>query len=114
MVGSFHMLGWATALLAIIPALLLERLAITPLWNLLFRFQGVPDSPFQDLILSECVAVTPFRNGRGVVQVVRDGRMVQFSARLTPSQSHFAVGVGEDLRIEDVDEARERVTVSIT
>jgi len=112
--GTFHLLGWVAALVALVPAVLLERLAVTPLWNVLFRFQGVPDSPIQELILSECVAVTPFRNGRGVVQVVRDGRMVQFSAHLTSGQSHFAVGVGEQLRIEDVDAARERVTVSIT
>jgi hypothetical protein len=64
-------------------------------------------------VLEEAKAVTPFRNGRGVVAVVRDGRMVQFSARLVERQSPVQVGVGDRLLVEDVDSGRERLTVSV-
>ena len=63
--------------------------------------------------MSEATAVTPFRGGRGLVSVVRDGRLVQFSARLIDTQASLPVRVGDRLRIEDVDAARERVTVSV-
>jgi hypothetical protein len=101
------------ALVALIPALLVERLAVTPLWNLIFRFQGQPSAPLEELIFSEATAVTPFRNGRGIVSLVRDGRRVQLSARLSAPEAALAVKVGERLRVEDVDAANERVTVSV-
>jgi hypothetical protein len=63
--------------------------------------------------MSEATAVTPFRGGRGVVSVVREGRLVQFSARLIEAQTSLPVRVGDRLRIEDVESARERVTVSV-
>ena len=33
------------------PRPLVERFAVTPLWNLLFRFQGQPSSPLEELVL---------------------------------------------------------------
>lgn len=101
------------ALVALVPALLVERLVLTPLWRLAFRFQGRPSSPFPALLMEEAHAVTPFRNGKGVVSVVRDGRSVQLSARLAEGQSMLPVRVGDRLRIEDVDPEKERVTVSL-
>jgi hypothetical protein len=101
------------ALGAVIPALLVERLAVTPLWNLIFRFQGAPCAPLEELIFSEARAVTPFRNGRGIVSVLREGRLVQLSARLVADEAALPVKVGERLRVEDVDAAQERVTVSV-
>ena len=107
-----HLPGLVVALVAVLPALLIERFAVTPLWNLVFRFQADPSSPLSALILEEASAVTPFRNGRGLVAVVRDGRLVQFSARLAAPQSGVPVRVGDRLRIEEVDSDRERLTVS--
>jgi hypothetical protein len=101
------------ALVAVLPALAIERFAVTPLWNLLFRFQGKPSSPLAELLFAEAKAVTPFRNGRGLVSIVRDGRLVQFSARLREDQAALPVRVGERLRIEDVDAEKERFTVSL-
>ncbi len=102
---------WA-GLVAIVPAAIVERFAVTPVWRLLFRFQGHPSAPLETIVMSDATAVTGFRNGRGVVSVVRDGRLVQFSARLIDAQAHLDVRVGDSLRVEDVDPARERVTVS--
>lgn len=104
---------WLAALLAIPPALLVERFLLAPLWKLAFRFQGQPSSPLPSLLLEQARAVTPFRNGRGLVQVIRDGRSVQLSARLVEGQSLLPVHVGDALRIEDIDPEHERVIVSL-
>lgn len=104
---------WVAALLAIVPAALLERFAMTPLWRTLFKLESQAARPLGEIVMSEATAVTAFRGGRGVVSVVRDGRLVQFSARLIDAQASLPVRVGDRLRIEDVDAARERVTVSV-
>lgn len=104
---------WPAALAAVLPALLLERYAVTPLWNALLGFQGKPCSPLETLVMSEATAVTPFRNGKGIVTVERDGRAVQLTAQLPPDQAAMPVRVGDRLRVEDVDAAKERVTVSL-
>jgi hypothetical protein len=108
-----HLGVLAAALVALLPAAAVERFLVTPVWRLLFRFEGAPSSPLEQLILCEASAVTPFRNGRGIVSLVRDGRTVQFSARLVDAQTERAVRVGDRLRVEDIDAAKERVTVSI-
>lgn len=108
-----HLSPVAAALVAVAPALVVERFAVTPLWNLVFRFEAAPSSPLDLLILVEARAVTPFRNGRGLVELVRDGRTVQLRAQLVDHQAGLAVRVGDRLRVEEVDAQRERVTVSI-
>jgi hypothetical protein len=107
-----HMPPVAAAFVAWLPAMLIERLAVRPLWNLMYRFQGVPSAPLAALIMTEATAVTPFKNGRGVVSVVRDGRLVQMSARLCDEEGAVPVRIGERLRVEDVDAQHERLTVS--
>ncbi len=113
LVHAGHLRVAAAALVAVVPALLVERFLVKPVWNLLFRFQGQPSSPLEALLLSEARAVVPFRNGRGLVSVVRDGRVVQLAATLIPSDANVSVAVGDRLRVEDVDARRERVTVSV-
>jgi hypothetical protein len=113
LVDVAHLPFVAAALGAAIPALAVERFAVTPLWNMLFRLQGKPSAPLAELILGEATAVTPFRNGRGIVAVMRDGRLVQLSARLRADEATLPIKVGERLRVEDVEAGRERVTVSV-
>ncbi len=78
-----------------------------------------PSSPLGALVLDEARAVTPFRNGRGVVSVVRDGRLVQFSARLVEPRERerrkddAPVRVGDRLLVDEVDPEREHLTVSL-
>jgi hypothetical protein len=108
-----HLPFASAAIVAVLPALLVERFVVRPVWNLLFRFQGQPSAPLEALLLSEALAVVPFRNGRGLVSVERDGRVVQLAATLREDQAAIAVKVGERLRIEDVDARREHVTVSV-
>lgn len=108
-----HLPAWTAALVATVPAGIVERFAVTPLWRTLFRFERQASGPLEELVMSEATAVTAFRGGRGVVSVVRDGRLVQFSARLIAADANLPVRVGDRLRIEDVEPARERVTVSV-
>jgi hypothetical protein len=108
-----HLPVWIAGLLALLPALLLERFAVTPLWNLLLRFQARPSSPMETLVLERATAVTSFHNGKGLVSVVRDGRSVQFRAQLAEEQAALPVRVGDELHVDDVDAANERLTVRL-
>ena len=113
LVGGLQLGPVAAGLLALLPACGIEYFAVRPLWNLMFRFQGQPCSSIGTLIMCEAKAVTPFRNGRGLVSLEHDGRIVQFSARLVESQADMPVRVGDSLLVEEVDVAAERVVVSV-
>jgi hypothetical protein len=112
-VHAFHLAPGLAALVAALPAVFVEWALVRPLWRMLFRFQASESSPLEQLALTEAEAVVPFRNGRGIVSTVRDGRRVQLSAVLRSDHQALPVRVGDRLLIEDVDAARERVTVSI-
>ena len=113
LVEAAHLPVWAAAAAALVPAILVERLAVTPLWNMLLRFQGAPSAPLTALMFGEATAVTPFRNAKGLVSVVRDGRLVQLAARLTEAHAGKPVQVGDRLIVEEVDPSNERLTVSV-
>jgi hypothetical protein len=113
LVRAAHLTTARAALIAVVPALLTEWLLIRPIWNLLFRFQGEASAPLEALVMGEAEAVVPFRNGRGIVSTVRDGRRVQLQARLSDAQAALPVKFGQRLRIEDVDARRECLTVSV-
>jgi hypothetical protein len=112
-VHAFHLPLLFAALGAAVPALLVERALVRPLWNLVFRLEAPACSPLEQLVLNEAEAVTPFRNGRGMVSTVRDGRRVQLVAVLRRGEDGQFIKVGSRLLIEDVDATSERVTVSI-
>lgn len=112
-VDGLHMTQTIAALAALVPAWGIERFLITPLWNMLFRYQAEPDTPLECLAFTEAKAVTPFSNGRGIVSVVRDGRCVQFSAHLIEEQAGMPIKVGERLLVENVDAEKERLTVRL-
>ncbi len=112
-IDAFNLSLLFAALAAVLPTLLVERFAVRPLWNLVFRFQAVPSASLEQLILNEAMAVVPFRNGRGIVSTNREGRIVQLRACLAEDQASEQVKVGDRLRIEDVDARNERVTVSV-
>lgn len=110
---AVHLPVWCAAIVAVVPAVLVDRFAVAPIWRVLFRLELQAARPLGEIVMSEATAVTAFRGGRGVVSVVRDGRLVQFSARLVEADARVPVKVGDRLRIEDVDSARERVAVSV-
>jgi len=110
---AFHLSFALSVVAAALGALLVERVLVRPLWNLVFRLEASACSPLEQLLLNEAEAVTPFRNGRGLVSTVRDGRRVQLVATLRDDQRTQPVNVGCRLVIEDVDAANERLTVSV-
>lgn len=96
--------------------ILFERLIVSPIWNLTFRFASNPASTLESAVMDEATAVTAFdRNGQGLIAVEVDGQMVQILGTLNPGdrQMNVRVPAGTRLRIEDVDAARNRCTVSL-
>lgn len=110
---AVHLPVWCAAIVAVVPAALVDRFAVAPIWRVLFKLELQAARPLAEIVMSEATAVTAFRGGRGVVSIVRDGRLVQLSARLIDADAGLPVKVGDRLRIEDVDTARERVAVSV-
>jgi hypothetical protein len=111
--AGFHLTHRHALLAALVPALLCEWAIVAPLWRLALKFEGKESSPLDWLLAEEAIAVTGFANGRGIVRVTHDGRVVQLAARLVSEHAGEPVRVGDRLRIEDVDAATERVTVSL-
>jgi len=112
-VHAFHLSPSLAGLAAVAPALFVEWALVRRVWNLIFRYQAAECSPLSELLLAEASAVTRFRNGRGMVSTVRDGRLVQLRAQLRESEEALTVNVGDRLIIEEVDARRERVLVSL-
>lgn len=96
--------------------ILFERLLVAPLWNLAFRFASNPAATLEGSLMDEATAVTAFdRNGQGLIAVEVDGQMVQILGTLQAGDRDMKVKVpaGSKLRIQEVDAARNRCTVSL-
>jgi hypothetical protein len=92
-----------------------EWLAVGPLWRFLFRFASAPAMTLESAVADEARAVTSFdASGHGLVAVELDGQVVQLLATLTAAERNAArkVRAGDRLRIEAVDTARNRCTVT--
>lgn len=101
---------------ALAAGILFERAVVAPIWNLTFRFASNPASTLESALMDEATAVTSFdRNGQGLIAVEVDGQMVQILGTLKSGDREMNVRVpaGSRLRIEDVDAARNRCTVSL-
>jgi hypothetical protein len=108
--------GVFRAIAALGGALLFERFLVTPLWNLTMRFASQPALTLESAITDEATAVTAFdANGQGIVSVEVDGQIVQVLATLLPADRSLGVRVraGQRVRIEDVNAAASRCTVSL-
>jgi len=92
-----------------------EWLAVAPLWRFLFRFASAPAQTLETCVSDEARAVTGFdAAGHGLVAVELDGQVVQLLATLNAAERAAArkVRAGDRLRIEAVDTARNRCTVT--
>ena len=92
-----------------------EWLAVAPLWRFLFRFASAPAQTLDSCVSDEARAVTAFdAAGHGLVAVELDGQVVQLLATLNAMERTSArrVRAGDRLRIEAVDTARNRCTVT--
>jgi predicted hotdog family 3-hydroxylacyl-ACP dehydratase len=79
------------------------------------RFASRPALTIESATTGDATAVTSFdANGHGIVALEIDGQVVQVLATLLPtSQGQPKVRAGQVLRVEEVDGARNRCTVSI-
>jgi hypothetical protein len=92
-----------------------EWLVVSPLWRFLFRFASAPAQTLDTCVTDDARAVTAFdAAGHGLVAVELDGQVVQLLATLNAAERTAArkVRVGDRLRIEAVDTARNRCTVT--
>lgn len=94
----------------------LERFIVTPIWNFTLRFASAPALTLESALMGEATAVTRFdANGQGLIAIEVDGHMVQLLGTLDSGTraNRTIVLAGTRLRIEDVDAARNRCTVSL-
>ncbi|HTE47168.1 MAG TPA: hypothetical protein VK636_18105 [Gemmatimonadaceae bacterium] len=111
-------LGGALLLVAAIAGgVLFERAIVSPLWNFAMRFASTPAQSLESAVSDEAIAVTTFdANGQGIVSVEVDGQIMQILATLQPDDRKLGgarVRVGQRVRIDEVDAARNRCTVSL-
>jgi hypothetical protein len=109
--------GVVLAAAAVLGGVALERLLVSPLWNLSMRFASTPATTLESAIADEATAVTAFdANGQGIVSVEVDGQIVQILATLQPDHRALAgprIRAGQRVRIDEVDAERNRCTVSL-
>ena len=101
---------------ALAGGVLFEAGLVRPLWNSLFRFASNPALTLESAVAGEATAVTNFdANGQGLIAIEMDGQMVQLLGTLQSDDRAMAIRIaaGTRLRIEDVDAARNRCTVSL-
>ncbi|MEO7998179.1 MAG: hypothetical protein ABI852_12080, partial [Gemmatimonadaceae bacterium] len=94
----------------------LERFIVRPIWNFTLRFASQPALTLESALMGEATAVTRFdANGQGLIAIEVDGHMVQLLGTLDSNTraNRATVLAGTRLRIEDVDAARNRCTVSL-
>lgn len=102
---------------ALAGGVLFERALVSPLWNFAMRFASAPAVTLESAVSDEATAVTSFdANGQGIVSLEVDGQVVQILATLRPDDRALGTGrvrAGQRVRIEDVDAAKNRCTVSL-
>jgi hypothetical protein len=111
--------GWlgepARLVAALGGGLAFEWLLVAPVWRFFFRFASTPAETLETVVSDEARAVTSFdADGHGLVAVELDGQVVQLLATLNASERSAArrVRAGDRLRIEAVDDTRNRCTVT--
>ena len=111
-----HTLGGVALLaLAIVVGVIFERVLVAPLWRFVHRFESSPAMTLESTITDDAHAVSSFdARGEGLVAIELDGQVVQVRGTLRSEdlQAGVRVRAGDRLRIEAVDDARNRCTVS--
>jgi hypothetical protein len=111
-----HTLGGVALLAAaVLVGVLFERLLVAPLWRFTHRFESAPALTLESSITDNAQAVSSFdARGQGLVAIELDGQVVQVLGTLRSEdlQAGVRVRAGDRLRVEAVDGARNRCTVS--
>jgi hypothetical protein len=107
--------GLVLVAIAALVGVLFERLLVAPLWRFTHRFESAPAITLESAITDDAQAVSSFdARGQGLVAIELDGQVVQVLGTLRSEdlQAGVRVRAGDRLRIEEVDGARNRCTVS--
>ncbi|MGI9090391.1 MAG: hypothetical protein ACR2GG_04715 [Gemmatimonadaceae bacterium] len=115
LVGRHFVGGGLLLVLAILGGIAFELALVGPLWNFLFRFASAPAASLEGSLMGEAHATSGFDvNGNGLVAIEVDGQIVQCLGTLRSTDRELGVRVraGDRLRVEEVDAARSRCTVS--
>ena len=107
--------GVALIVAAVLIGVLFERLLVAPLWRFLHRFESSPALTLESSLTDDAKAVSSFDvRGQGLVAIELDGQVVQVLGTLRSEdlEAGIRVRAGDRLRIEAVDGARNRCTVS--
>jgi len=107
--------GAVRAAIAVAGAVVFEGAIVRPLWNFLFRFASRPAVTLEGALLGDARAASTFdRRGQGLIAIELDGQIVQCLGTLRPDDRALDIRVeaGDHLRVEEVDTARQRCTVS--
>jgi translation initiation factor IF-1 len=101
--------------IAIVGGVLFEAFVVRPIFNSLFRFESQPAQTLESALMSEGRAVTGFdANGNGLISLELGGEVVQVLGTQLNEEREAGVRIraGDIVRIEEVDSARNRCTVS--
>jgi len=111
-----HIVGGTLLLLvALAGGIAVERLVVRPVWNLAFRFASNPALTLESAVTADGTAVTTFdADGHGIVSLEVDGQVVQLLGSVSAADRDRMprIRAGDRVRIEEVDTARNRCTVS--
>jgi len=101
--------------IALVGGIAFESVVVRPIFNSLFRFESHPAQTLESALMSEGRAVTGFdANGNGLISLELGGEVVQVLGTQLNEERKAGVRIraGDIVRIEDVDDARNRCTVS--
>jgi hypothetical protein len=101
--------------IAVVGGVGFEAFVVRPLFNSLFRFESKPAQTLESALMSEGRAVTGFdANGNGLILLELGGEVVQVLGTQLNQEREAGVRIraGDIVRIEEVDDARNRCTVS--
>ena len=110
------LVGKLLLLAAIVAGIAIERLFVNPLWNLAMRFASNPALTLESATFGEGKVVSNFdQNGQGIIAVEVDGQVQQILATLSAGDlaRGARVRAGQLVRVDEVDGARHRCTVSV-
>jgi len=101
--------------IAIVGGIAFEAFVVRPIFNSLFRFESQPAQTLESGLMSEGRAVTGFdANGNGLISLELGGEVVQVLGTQLNEEREAGVRIraGDIVRIEEVDDTRNRCTVS--
>jgi len=109
-----HLGYFVTLACAIVGGLVFYGCIVRPIWSLIFQFASRPSRALAGAVAGTAEALTPFRDGQGIVRLTIDGQIVRILAYQESDDRAAGVTVepGDSLLVTQVDGARNTCRVS--